>query len=468
MVPLAVVWYVAWEVAHRGNSLYDTAFYKFDDADEWRYAACSRLVEHGYHLFSQVFSAQPPLLFLSLGEGMRLFGDSIAGARVIEVAFGLLTLLSTAAVAGMLRGPVAAGAAALLLAISPGFLVYSHAVEAEGPMMALVTLSLALVLFHRYRSNEVVAGAAGLALAAAILFKFFAVAAILPIAWALVSEDRSLTERCRSLLAVGIAALLPVAADLLLVSPRQQWDQVFRLHEQAARLQLPNTTAPLDLLWSFVRLDAGLALLAFTGLAALVLTRQTRSAGFVALWVLGAIAMLLGFRPLFPHHLAILLAGFAASAGIAIDCAVARVERAHVVTAVPLALLALLWLLLAPGVARADRHVLVPGQRAIVSTLSPYVDAHTITTDLLATDDLAIADAAHRLVAPPLCDPSNVRLRAGFLTASELIGATREYRVRLVLPSFGIFVQVPEYMRWLRDNYTTHKASGGQLSFWRR
>src|SRR5919202_6947333 len=89
----AVFFYLWWETVHRGVFQYAQSIYPIDDADEWRYTACSRLIAHGYDLFSQVFSAQPPLLFLSLAAAMNGIEDSIAGARWAEISFGMIALL---------------------------------------------------------------------------------------------------------------------------------------------------------------------------------------------------------------------------------------------------------------------------------------------------------------------------------------------------------------------------------------
>jgi hypothetical protein len=86
----------------------------------------------------------------------------------------------------------------------------------------------------------------------------------------------------------------------------------------------------------------------------------------------------------------------------------------------------------------------------------------------VAVDDLAVADLAHRLVSPGLCDPSTVRLRAGYLGAAELIGQTRAYRVRLALPSLGLFQQVPTYLGWLRKHYHAVPAPQGLTAYLRR
>jgi hypothetical protein len=87
---------------------------------------------------------------------------------------------------------------------------------------------------------------------------------------------------------------------------------------------------------------------------------------------------------------------------------------------------------------------------------------------MVAVDDLAVADLAGRLVPPPLCDPSNVRLRSGYLTAETLIQATQRYRPVLVLPASGLYQQVPEYLHWLAAHYR-HTAAPNELgAFWRR
>lgn len=481
----AILFYVGWEFAHRGLYQYATAIYPFDDADEWRYTACSRLVEHGYALFSQVFSAQPPLLFVSLAAGMRLTRDSIAGARIVEVTFGLLTLLAVLWLAWQLVGPVAASAAAVVLTLSPAFLVYSRAVEAEGPMMAFMTLSLALAVASGRRHSRTLALLAGLALAASILVKLFAMEAVAPALWALAVPLSSIWKTPRDLVALArfsprspariaifLAGLIvPLAANFLLVSPVQQWSQVITLHRRAAALPLTQTVEAVQVVGRFLTLDLGLTLLALAGILALIITRRLNAAIFLLLWVGGTVIMLLLFWPLFPHHPAILLSGLALCGGAGIGIAIvgfATNARRPGIAAASVVLAAIGYLLLGPRIVHADRHVLVAGYRQDTLSLVPYVASHTSSSDLIAVDDLAVADLAHRLVAPALCDPSNVRLQSGYLTAADLIAATKHYRVQLVLPSFGIFLQVPRYEHWLASHYRPAPAPAGKTAYFRK
>ncbi|MDQ2744472.1 MAG: glycosyltransferase family 39 protein [Chloroflexota bacterium] len=481
-VVLAAAFFLVWQAMHRGLAQYVTAIYPFDDADEWRYTACSRLVEHGYALFSQVFSAQPPLLFLSLAAGMRLGGDSIQGARLTEMGFGLLALVAAAWLAWQLSGPLAGGIAALLLAVSPAFLVYGRAVEAEGPMMALVTLSLAVALRARCSRSNSLSLLAGLILAGAILVKLFAIEAIVPALWLLVCPLSGINRQVpatepagtrfgrpaqRQMAPAGLFLLgagLPVVADLIFISPAAQWSQVVTLHDRVAGMALPGQASAVTVLLHFLALDLGLTVLAAAGIITLLLIRAWYQGLFLLLWAGGTALMLVLFRPLFPHHPAILLTALGVSAGCGIAELFGSLPRPRTFL-LPMAAAVLLYLALTPRLVHDDRHVLIPGYRPDVLALAPYVAAHDMPAQMIAVDDLAIADLAHRLVAPPLCDPSNVRLHAGYLTANDLINATRQYRVHLVLPSSSIYAQVPGYMRWLQVHYRAARAPAGKTAF---
>lgn len=459
--------YLLWQSAHRGLSTYASGVYAFDDADEWRYTACSHLVEHGYALFSQVFSAQPPLLFVSLAQGMRIFGDSISGARWVIVLYGLLALLATAWLTWLLVGPVAAAAASVLLAVSPAFLVYSRAVEAEIPMMALVTLSLALAMSYRRLQWWILPVAAGLALAGAILTKLFALEAILPALWVLMWPARDRRTVAAAVSYLGAALVVP-SLEMALVSPGQQWRQVVALHDAAAGLALPGALPAWRVMWDFFTLDAGLSLLALAGIVTLLILQVWDDLVFLLLWLGGSAVMLLFFRPLFPHHPVILLSAMAVSAGVGVTVWVEQLRSRRWLAAAPLTLIVAAYLVLAPRLVHDDRHALLPGAPAVSARLASFVDAHTAPATFVAVDDLAVADLGKRYVPPGLCDPSTVRLLAGYLPASELIGQTRQYRAAIVLPSRGTYAQVRGYMAWVKRHYAARRAPYALTAYFRR
>jgi 4-amino-4-deoxy-L-arabinose transferase-like glycosyltransferase len=466
-IALSAAIFMAWEVAHRGTLAYNTAIYPMDPADEWRYTACSRLVNHGYALFSQVYSAQPPLLFLSLSSGMRLFGDSIAGARWTVIGFGLLALLASISISALLSGRLAAAITGLVLSISPGFLAYGHAIEAEIPMMALGSCALALALLSARRQSLLWALLAGLVLAAAVLTKLFALELAAPAMAAFAAQSRSPWRyhlRAAFSLLAGLA--IPVALDFGLLSPPQQWQQVVQLHDRAAQAALPGLLAPGNVIGRFLTLDPGLSLLGILGLLAVLAARRRYEAMFLILWFPGTLVMLLLFRPLFPHHAAILATPLAVSAGVGLAALVTPARPAALTgPAIAIAIVAaVLYCGLLPRTLHADRH-LVAGPAPITHPqLLAWTREHTSIGQLIAIDDLQVVDLAGRLSVPPLCDPSNVRLKSGYLTAADLIAASRRYQPHVVA-STGVFTQVPRYMAWLRAHYRRLEIAPGQEVF---
>lgn len=458
---VSVVFFVAWQLAHRGDFQYDVSFYPLDDADEWRYTACSRLVEHGYSMFTQVFSAQPPLLFASLAASMRLFGDAMAGARWAEILFGLLCLVATVALAWLLTGPVAACGTALFLSVSPLFLVYGRAIEAEGPMMALTALALAFAVGYRRTGLGVLPVLAGLALSGAVLFKLFALEALLPAVWILWQPG---SHRV-SLQSTGLflaSVLVPVGADFLLISPAAQWDQVVTMHQRAAGAPLPGLLPPLQILRDLAATDPGLVILAVAGLLTLALLGAWDDLVFLLLWVGGTALMLLAFRPLFPHHAVILLPGLAVCAGVAVTVLVEQLRSHRWLAAAPLAAAAVVYLALVPKVAHADRHILIPGVPPADAQIAAYMSTHSRPGAMVASDNPAPADLAGRLVPPPLCDLSNVRFRTGYAATPQLIAATRTYHAVLVAAApGGIFTQAHGYLNWVDAHYRRAGNVGG-------
>lgn len=461
---LGVAYFLLWELAHRGIFAYATAIYPLDDADEWRYTGCSVLVQHGYAMFQQVFSAQPPMLFLSLAVSMRVFGDTITGARGAEIVFGLLGIAAAAWIAHTLAGPAAAGATVLLLAVSAPYLAFAHMVEAEGPMMALMTLSLALSLAATRHDRRFLPALAGLVLAAAVLVKLFALEALAPGLWILAAAIPNRRRAISAGLLYLLGVAVPVAADFLFVYPAQQWDQVVRLHQKVAGIPLPGLLPPARIMREFLGFDLGLSLLALAGLLALLLGRRWQALGFLGLWIGGTALMLLIFRPLFPHHPAILLTGLGVAGGVAAGWSLEMVTRREWRLAAPSLLAILAYLVLVPRLAHDDRHLLVAGQPGTTAAVTAYLDARSLPGDFVATDDLAAADQAHRLVPPPLCDPSTVRLRAGYLTASDLIESTVRYDASLVVAG-DTYHQVRGYMAWLSQKYKQVPAPPGFQAF---
>jgi hypothetical protein len=159
------------------------------------------------------------------------------------------------------------------------------------------------------------------------------------------------------------------------------------------------------------------------------------------------------------------LDGLAVCAGMGVGRAVEELQRGRWMMAAPVALAGIAYLVALPRLVHDDRHALYAGPSPHALLLAGYVSRHSVPTAFVAADDLAVDDLANRLVPPPLCDPSNVRLRAGYLTAADLIAATQTYRPQLVLSSFGIYAQVRSYLQWLQRHYHAVRSPPGTRAF---
>jgi hypothetical protein len=327
-------------------------------------------------------------------------------------------------------------------------------------MMALVSTALVLAWRAGERASLLWSLAAGLVLAAAILTKLFAVESLIPVLWLLYRSGPGWSRRVGLFLA---GSIVPVGLEMALVAPVQQWKQVISMHDAAAGAAIPHVTPPLQVLGAFFSVDVGLALLALAGFAAVVLLGAYDEAVFLLLWVGGTVLMLLYFRPLFPHHPAILLSGMATCAGVGISAASKCLGDDRRITGI-VAAAAVAYVLLGYRLVHADRHIAVtvpPANGPLVA----YINKHTSPNRLIVADDLSLADRADRLVVPPLCDPSNVRMYAGYLNAADLIAATKKYRPQLVLSSAGIYAQEPVYLEWLRKQYIRRRAPEGVVAY---
>lgn len=108
--------------------------------DELYYVACGRRLAWGY-------VDHPPLVAVMARAGEWLFGDSVAGLRVIPVALAGLLVVATAALSRRLGGgPFAQTLAAVAVAIAPSYLFMFHILSMNSADVVLWTMAFYLVV----------------------------------------------------------------------------------------------------------------------------------------------------------------------------------------------------------------------------------------------------------------------------------------------------------------------------------
>lgn len=115
------------------------------------------------------FFDHTPLYVYLVAALTAIGGPSLTLVRSVTLAFGLVSVVGVYAVGRAVRGPVAGLVGALVLATNPFFATYSWFVRMEIPMCAMLVLAMLALVRERFWF-------AGLAIAAAVLFKEIALA----------------------------------------------------------------------------------------------------------------------------------------------------------------------------------------------------------------------------------------------------------------------------------------------------
>jgi hypothetical protein len=484
------------EMSVAGNVMYGSYA---SDSDEGIYAISAQLLLHGHALFRDVFSSQPAFFLPGLAAVQKLAGDVILGSHLFQVLSALVVLAAVFCIAWQVYRPLAGPLAAALLALSPGFQLYGHAVVAETPMLGLCALAVAATQAYYLRPRRKPLVLAGLLLMAGTEMKLLSVLMLPPIILMMAAGARRsmLNGRPRTALAIDAVAFLlclcaPPLLVLRLVAPDAQWQQVVSFHLAAAR------AFPLDLAqnWDHVagflwRFDP--ALLVFGPLAAALAlswldTRQRFLAIVHGLWLVAALGWLLTYHPLAQHQFAVLLLPLALLGASAVTAwrphfsrtptvEHARGSKSRLRSAGVLARdgrpgrtrISVLqgWFRGAVGIAAVgyvavlvvhtwplDGTLFTAAQPPRRLALIRQIERLTGPNDFVVCDEPMLALGAHRLMPPGLEDLSVVRTTSGFLTAAGAIAATRRYHPTAIVISHPAQASLPRgYLAWVVRHY---------------
>jgi hypothetical protein len=147
---------------------------KFEfSADEGINLMKAMLVDHGYPLYSNIWSDQPPLFTYLLAFDFKVFGYKVGAGRDLVLLFSTLLVWAAYRFLDIAwgRGPALAGV--LFLFTMPQYVILSVSVMIGLPSIALAVLSLLfLALWHQqHRFRWVILSAVALSLS--ILIKLF-------------------------------------------------------------------------------------------------------------------------------------------------------------------------------------------------------------------------------------------------------------------------------------------------------
>jgi 4-amino-4-deoxy-L-arabinose transferase-like glycosyltransferase len=466
LVSLHVVWQ-AWLVA---SAPYPARY----DYDEGVYAETAAAAAAGDRLYATVFLSQPPLLIGVLARTFGTFGRSLVSARGVLVGFSVLWLACLAAIAARGGQPRTALWAVAIAGSAPVFVTSSHTVQMEGPSEALAALAVALGLVadggpgrgRRFglRDGLLPWGATGLAAGLAVMTKFTAVTCLVPLAAAILAADRMISFRRTAARTAALAAgaLLAAAATVAWTGspPAEMWRQVVAFHGAVARTIAADPRRTASLLLDFAVANWFLVALGLVGLAYTAGRWRGASAtsrigavsrGAATAWLAADVAAVFLLRPVWAHHLVVLVTPLAVLGAAAVETIWRGMEHAGDAATRParrpaprLAAGALIvcWLAAFTGTAATA----IPESSGSLQAAAARTAQTVPVGGWIVTDDPIVAFLAGRDVPPVLCDTSETRIRAGWLTAGALTAALADPRVRGVVFWRGTFRRMfPEF-----------------------
>jgi hypothetical protein len=429
------------------------------DFDEGVYWLSMRSMRAGNPLFTSVYSSQPPGFLLLIEPLWNWLGGSIAAGRAVMVGWAVVGVGSGAVLGWRLAGPLAGVAVAVALAVDPRMVNQSIILQADGPAVSLGLLSLAAaavaVSTHSHRWRAVACLVAGAALALGVLTKLFD-AGLLPALAVLLLSDR----RRWSAMALAAGGAVAVAAALLLpiaVAWTSMWDQAVGLH-LTTRSLYPGIT--LVFLRSFVHAEWPVVAVGALGFA-VGWRRAPRAWAVSVTWCTGALAALAATRPIFPHHMALLIPGLSLLGAIGL-VAIAAECRNRLDGSGRLALGSVSAAAATAAALLLLEHALTPLTTPTNLALVSRLQTLTPPSALVISDDQFDQAVAARDAPAPFVDTSIVRLRGGGASAATIEAVLRsEPRACAVLFDTGRLSGVPGFLAWAAAEYPVRNVLPG-------
>jgi 4-amino-4-deoxy-L-arabinose transferase-like glycosyltransferase len=434
------------------------------DPDEGINAMKALLTLRGFHLYSEIWSDQPPIFTLLLAGWFRLLGLKVVAGRLLVLIFS--TVLAAAVVYHLRRswGALAAVCGFLFLILLPQYARLSVSIMIGLPSIALGFLSiLFLTLWHSKRS-PIWLSLSSICLGLAIFTKGFLVI-LLPLIGAglAVTLWRSPSRRFRwTSLAAWVIPLAGLAVWVLffVVGP-QNLGQLAEVHVAAQNNPAFQPTVILPTIHAYLRHSVPLLVLAALGVYQTVRAR-TWIGLYLAGWVVLAYLGLLFNRPTWPHHELLITVPAAVLAGI--GAAAALRELWHrlrhgsspglplAVALLGLAALGALLVTRLPAVLdefdlRLPNLTPYPAdglsERQIVALMADHADE----TQWVYAENPMFPFQAGLAVPPPLAVLSSKRLATGTLTDDQILKVLEEFKPEIVMQSRFFLPAAEEYMR---------------------
>jgi len=455
LVTFAVVWQVNIKDPYTGN---------YDEGD---FLLAARQVLEGRRLFTDVFSAQPPLYLEMMTLAFRLFGDTLVVGREMTIFFSLICLATVALITWRIAGPLSVPVAIFCLGVQSQFFKDAKIAMADIPSLAYALLAMACALPTRSRRYGAWLVLAGACFALSLLTKLLPILLIMPLlflvalsapanepfTWHLLSLKTGFTPVfIRRLILFAIGSVSVISFIVFRYDLFSAYDQVIHFHMVAMNVFRSKPLGNISQLGTLLMQNFGFTCLAVLGFAVL-LKRNRLAAVWLALWLAAATSFIIVYTPLFSDHLVIFLPPFALLAGASIHWAPLgwQKQRWKSMTLVTLLLLS------HAGISiYRDWHFLNQTAPEIAKLPVDLIQRYTHPGDIVISDDTLSVFLTRRTVPRLVCDTARTRIASGYLTDAQMIEASKD--ARMVLFWKHRLQRLTTYRQWVQSHFQLVQA----------
>jgi hypothetical protein len=437
------------------------------DYDEGVYLASVDALRHGQELGDEIFTPQPAGFYELLYAGQAVFGATVDGGRAVIVTMALVALVAAFLLGRALVGTAGGIGAAVLALVAPPFATFASRISADLPAYALALVALVCIAYAaRGVRPDLLAGAAGVLLVAAVSVKLSALTAL--VAAPALAVSLGLPRRAWAIAGGGVAA----AAALILIVHADDLDGLWRgavsYHRAAREVPGPGAddTENLERVLRYLELATPYAWLVLAGIATAVLGWRSRGRSVLWplwLWAVVAAAFLVSHKPLHDNHMVVLAITLGLPAGAALGSAVQRLGGRRGAVAGALA-----FVLVAGAYAQEWRrlHRNQGDTPAADVWAAEQLRSRTRQGELVVTDKPSIAFRADRRLPGELMDAAALRFRSGFLTPAEVLAEIDRRGISAVVAARE-FRHQPAVMTGLHERFPTRLRNDGVTLFLR-
>lgn len=449
-----------------------------DGYDEGVYIQTLRSLNGHHQLYTSIFYSQPPIFIQSIYPFYRIFGSSILAARIGISFFAILTLLATYKLASRMGGHPTGLIAALLLMLNLTFLKESTILQAEIPSLALTTMSL--LLFYVWWRQEIFIYKISYSclsiifLVLAILTKLSSLVILPSLALVVIfsiiySPKKELKTTLSSLL---IGLFVGLIFSVIITLPYHDHltallDQVINYHFAAKNISLTNSKNILTLL-SFIKQNYILVALMLIG-GVLSIARRNIYLYPILVWLLFNTIFLLNQKPLFPHHLVLILPSMAIIAALTLDKSLAN-SLFKPLPYLSIFLIIILGLESLRSELKYNNNLTKKDHQEMVTNDQVKLDIkdNIKPNENIISDNQFLIDQSDRSTPPELVDTSIVRIESNYLSNQELIKIAKEPSTMAVLYSTNRLKnqKLNNFNIWVSHNYHLFKRYPNGTTLW--